>query len=70
MTNEQLGSRLQESLVSVNNLLKYAKEHKIDVTMIIIRKHSTTEDIIENVQLKKISVQDEITFDTKNEESW
>ena len=70
MTTEQIGQRLQEALVSVNNILKYAHENKVDVTLFIQRKASTTEDVIENIQLKKIAQNVEQTFETKSKGKW
>ena len=70
MTSEQIAERLQEALVSVNNVLKYAHENKVDVTLEIQRKASVTEDIIENIQLKKISQNAEMTFETKQKGQW
>jgi len=70
MTKEQIGERLQEALVSVNNVLKYAHENKVDVTLEIQRKASTTVDIVESIQLKKISQNAELEFETKQKGQW
>ena len=70
MTKEQIGERLQEAFVSVNNVLKYAHENKVDVTLEIQRKASTTVDIVESIQLKKISQNAELEFETKQKGQW
>jgi len=64
MTTEQITQKLQESLVSVNNILKYAKENDVQITLYIQRKACTTVDIVEQIQLSKIAVVKEQTFDS------
>lgn len=70
MDKQEIKNELQKATVQLNELLKLADKEGITSTFKVERPSSSTDMIIENIQLSKLSMTIEEEFEVKTKGEW